>query len=494
MVARRNGFSGDGLTHLAVAGAVKGADLALRVPVVRDFFLDKLVQHLGTSYDKCEPNSVQLRHVRWWGQRLRPFLDRLIRERPVAARAILRFVGTWIEDVYRRTRAQDAGRVTPCTVVIEPTDRCNLRCPGCYAKSSADGCDLPYERLADIVEQVIGMGVTLVTISGGEPFLRERCDRALTRVAARFSSRGFLVYTNGTLIDAEVADHMERVGNIFPAISVEGFEHQTDARRGKGIYEQNRRARRLLAERGLMTGFSVTVTRENAESVCTDPFLAQRIEEGDLFGWFFLLQPIGRSPRPDLMVTAEQRAMLRETIWRWRREERPIFLGDFWNDGPLVGGCIAGGRYYFHIYANGDISPCVFAPVVCGNVFEIIEGRSPYASLDDFVQRHPAFVAYRDEQKRIGDRSRPCLLIDHPEAFRRIFAGGECRPAKNMTNGYVDGPIARAIDVAARDWAAMARRLPPLPAEREALWSEPVSASGAVRSVRDKRRRRRVES
>ena len=90
-----------------------------------------------------------------------------------------------------------------------------------------------------------------------------------------------------------------------------------------------------------------------------------RIADGDLFGWFFLLQPIGRSPRPDLMVSPEQRLLLRSSIRRWRNTRRPIFLGDFWNDGPLVGGCLAGGRYYFHVYANGDISPCVFAPVAC---------------------------------------------------------------------------------------------------------------------------------
>jgi hypothetical protein len=167
------------------------------------------------------------------------------------------------------------------------------------------------------------------------------------------------------------------------------------------------------------------------------------------------------------MVTSEQRAMLRETIYRWRAERRPILLGDFWNDGPLVGGCIAGGRYYLHIYANGDISPCVFSPVACGNVFDIIEGRSEYASLSEFVQKHPAFRAFRDEQGKIADRTRPCLLIDHPEAFRRICRAGGCRPAKNMPEGYLDGPIARQIDEVADEWRRKAEHLPPLlPGER----------------------------
>jgi len=456
------------LAYLALSAAVKGADIGLQVPPIRNFFLNRLLQHLAETHQACEEDPEKLMHDQWFARHLKSFLDRLLAERPAAARAILRFIATWSYDVRRRTDAYHHGAATPCTVVLEPTDRCNLNCPGCYARSTRDGCDVPYEQMEQIVEQVIGMGVTLVTISGGEPFLRERADRTLTRLGERFPDRGFLVYTNGTLIDESIADRLARVGNIFPAISVEGFEHETDARRGRGIYGKDRLARRLLAERGVMCGFSATVTRRNCEAICSDRFIEMRIDEGDMFGWFFLLMPIGRSPRPDLMVTAEQRALLRETVYRWREEDRPIFLGDFWNDGPLVGGCIAGGRYYFHIYANGDISPCVFAPVACGNIFDIIAGKSPYASLNDFVQRHPVFRAFRQEQTRITDRSRPCLLVDNPEAFRRIYKLPGCRPAKNMSEGYVDGEIARHIDRAAREWADLVPHLPPLPAEREA--------------------------
>ena len=456
------------LSNLSVSATVRGADLALRIPRLRDAFIDALLERLSATYESKEPDRVKLMHQRWLGEHLAAFLHRLTTERPAAARAILRFLGAWIVDMSRRAEAQGAQRVAPCTVVIEPTDRCNLRCPGCYAKSTGDGSDLEFERLAEIVEQVVQMGVTLVTISGGEPFLRERKDRALSRLAERFGDRGFLVYTNGTLIDEPVADRLGRLGNIFPAISVEGFEHQTDARRGRGIYQENRRARQMLAARGVMAGFSATVTRENAEAIASDDFIDLRIEEGDMFGWFFLLQPIGRAPRPDLMVTAQQRAMLREAVYRWRRQNRPIFLGDFWNDGHLVGGCIAGGRYYFHLYANGDISPCVFAPVACGNIFDIIQGKSPYKSLEDFVQRHPLFVAFREAQEQIKDRNRPCLLIDHPEVFRRLCSAPDCRPAKNMAAGYLDGEIARHLDRVAAEWERFSAALPPLPAELEA--------------------------
>jgi MoaA/NifB/PqqE/SkfB family radical SAM enzyme len=447
--------------HTAVIlGVVKAAELSLHVSTQGNFFVERLLQALDRAIDENGHDPEIRAHILGFGAHLKAFLLRVASERPAAARAILRFLGTYVQDVYRRTRSQDTGIAAPGTVVIEPTDRCNLRCPGCYAKSSSDGSDLPFDRMVEIVQQVIYMGVSLITISGGEPFLRERADRTISRLAGRFPNHGFLVYTNGTMIDEAVAVRLGKLGNIFPAISVEGFEHQTDARRGQGTATTNRLVRELLARHGVMTGFSAAVTRDNAEAIASDDFIHQRIAEGDMFGWFFLMQPIGRAPRPDLMVTARQRALLREAILRWRQADLPIFLGDFWNDGPLVGGCIAGGRSYLHIYANGDISPCVFAPVASGNIFDIIAGRSEYSSLNDFVQRNPVFVAYREEQAKIKDRKRPCLLIDHPEAFRRIAEVNGCRPAKNMPLGYLDGDIARAIDLAAAEWRHVAPTLP----------------------------------
>lgn len=440
------------LADCAAGVATRAAGWSLRVPALRNYFLDRLFSSLAAAQADGNPEPEAEEEVRILAPQLRCFIDRLIQQRPAAARAIVRFVGTWVSDCRRRHRGKRAGRAAPATVVIEPTDRCNLNCPGCYANSLSSGNDLPYEALETIVDQVVDMGVTLITISGGEPMLREKEDQVLTRLARKHPNRGLLVYTNGTLIDEEIADRLAKVGNVFPAISVEGFEHQTDQRRGRGIYEQNRRARRLLAERGVMCGFSATITSENAEAICTDEFMDLRIAEGDLFGWFFLMQPIGRNPRMELMVSPEQRALLRQAVRRWRQQKRPIFLGDFWNDGPLVGGCIAGGRYYFHVYANGDISPCVFSPISCGNVLDIDAGKTEYADLADFVDRNPVFAAYRREQSHITDRARPCLLIDHPESFRRVCCQGGWKPAKNMAEGYLDGQIADELDTRASAW------------------------------------------
>ncbi len=68
------------------------------------------------------------------------------------------------------------------------------------------------------------------------------------------------------------------------------------------------------------------------------------------------------------MSTPEQRDRLRKFVHEHVRDTKPIFIGDFWNDGPYVGGCMAGGRSYLHINCKGDVEPCVFVHFAVDNV------------------------------------------------------------------------------------------------------------------------------
>ena len=62
---------------------------------------------------------------------------------------------------------------------------------------------------------------------------------------------------------------------------------------------------------------------------------------------------------------------------------------DFQNDAEFVGGCIAGGRRYLHINANGDIDPCVFIHYSDSNIRE--------KTLLEALQS-PMMMAYHDGQ------------------------------------------------------------------------------------------------
>ena len=75
----------------------------------------------------------------------------------------------------------------------------------------------------------------------------------------------------------------------------------------------------------------------------------------------------------DLLPTKEQREYMYHRVREIRgfTGGKQIFAFDFQNDGEYVGGCIAGGRNYFHINANGDAEPCVFIHYSSANIKEV---------------------------------------------------------------------------------------------------------------------------
>ena len=93
------------------------------------------------------------------------------------------------------------------------------------------------------------------------------------------------------------------------------------------------------------------------------------IREGALFVWFFHYMPVGNDASIELLPTPEQRKGMYERIRRYR-ETKPLFAMDFQNDAEFVGGCIAGGKRYLHINANGDVDPCVFIHYSDSNIRE----------------------------------------------------------------------------------------------------------------------------
>ena len=93
------------------------------------------------------------------------------------------------------------------------------------------------------------------------------------------------------------------------------------------------------------------------------------VDCGALFAWFFHYMPVGNDASPELLLTPDQREKMYRAI-RQYRSTKAIFTLDFQNDAEFVHGCIAGGRHYLHINANGDAEPCVFIHYSNGNIHE----------------------------------------------------------------------------------------------------------------------------
>jgi MoaA/NifB/PqqE/SkfB family radical SAM enzyme len=223
----------------------------------------------------------------------------------------------------------------------------------------------------------------------------------------------FLTYTNGTLLDQQTVDALARLGNVAPGISVEGWRESTDGRRGPGVYDKVLAATERLKRAGLLFGVSVTYTRENVAEVTSQEFVSHWIDQGAIFGWYFMFMPVGKDPLLELVPTPEQRLVCGRRIESLRRR-LPIFLADFWNDGPASAGCLAA-RTYLHILNSGQIEPCVFAHFGLDNIRDksIVEAvNSPFFKA---IRRQ---FPYNEQ----GNLRRPCMIVDNPLVLRKAVA------------------------------------------------------------------------
>jgi radical SAM protein with 4Fe4S-binding SPASM domain len=232
---------------------------------------------------------------------------------------------------------------------------------------------------------------------------------------------------------------MGRLGNVSPALSIEGMKERTDARRGDGVFDRVLAAMALLRKEGVIIGISLTATRENADEILSDEVVETFFEGiGASYAFVFHYMPIGRSFTLDLMMTPEQRLRLFERVW-WLVRNRHIFIADFWNSATATNGCLAAGRAggYFYVNWNGDVSPCVFFPYSPVNVRDVFARGG---TLDD-VWAQPFFADIRRWQRDYGYRESnepcpdcgnwlaPCIIRDHHADFMELVRRHEPAPA-----------------------------------------------------------------
>lgn len=318
----------------------------------------------------------------------------------------------------------------PAFLTISPTKKCNLFCKGCYASSSAGNAEtLKYEVFDRVIKEKKDLwGSHFTVISGGEPLLYRDGNRTLFNILEDNQDVYFMMYTNSTLITKETARRMADLGNITPAISVEGFERETDNRRGKGVFKKIMQAMDNLVEFGVPFGISATATRENVDVIISPEFADFYFrQKGAIYGWIFQYMPIGRSYTIDLMITPEQRLELFKSEQRMIRESN-LFLVDFWNGGPYALGCISAGRPggYFYIDWNGNMAPCAFFPYYLSNVYDLYkENRTLndvlFSPFFESIRKWQNSYGYAQPPEKVDNLITPCIIRDHYGEARKVL-------------------------------------------------------------------------
>ena len=320
------------------------------------------------------------------------------------------------------------GLDAPICLTWELTYACNLQCVHCLSSSGRrDPRELTTEECEAVIDELQRMQVFYINIGGGEPTIRKDFWHLVHYavdhgVGVKFS-------TNGSGIDAEVAEQLAESDYVDVQISIDGADADTDDHvRGEGSFVTAVQAMEHLQAAGF-EGFkiSVVMTRHNIPQV--DEFKAM----ADHYGAQLRLtrfRPSGRGA--DSWEALHPTDQQQRELYHWLMDHPDVLTGDS----------------FFHLSALGEALPglnlCGAGRVVClidpvGDVY-----ACPFVLHDEFlagsVRDDGGFQKVWQESDLFTELREPqsagaCASCGHFDACQ-----GGCMAAKFFTGIPLDGP------------------------------------------------------
>jgi MoaA/NifB/PqqE/SkfB family radical SAM enzyme len=255
-----------------------------------------------------------------------------------------------------RKKLELEGLHVPPVLVISVTSKCNLHCEGCYhqalrAKSDAEMSD---ERLDRLIDEAKALGISFIVLAGGEPLLRPN----ILDISKKTPEILFLMFTNGLLLNDQVLERIASNKNIVPLLSLEGYQIDTDGRRGTGVYNQLLKSIGKLKNKGLFWGASLTMTRTNFDEVTDDAFIEQLVDSGCKLFMLVEYTPVIAGTQ-DWVLSEEQKSKVIGKRNVFRKKYSAMFIALPWDEDE-IGGCLSAGRGFIHVSAEGNVEPCPF--------------------------------------------------------------------------------------------------------------------------------------
>ncbi len=329
----------------------------------------------------------------------------------------------------------------PAHPVWEMTTACNLHCIHCHASGGKPaGDELSTAEGKRLLEQLAAVSeFRMMAYTGGEPLVREDVFELL----AYSQALGFTntMATNATLIDDAVARDLARYGLVIAAVSLDSPDPAThDYVRGRaGAFEEALRGMRALRRAGILLHINITAMEYNLEQLEALIPLIDELGAGILL--MYQLVPVGRGRRigeAALDLGANER-LIRTMAHAQRSSQaimEPVAGPQYWafllQQAGIQGGlrlrlaeavfhgCSAG-RGFVYVKPNGEVWPCPFVEVSCGNV-----RRTPF---QDIWAGSPVFADLRQREARLEGRCGEC-------EYRRLCGGCRGR-AWAVTGNYM---------------------------------------------------------
>ncbi len=291
----------------------------------------------------------------------------------------------------------------PFVIHLDLTYRCHQRCLHCYLpeawrRGQSPGPELTTSQVKRVLDQLAEAGTFLLSLSGGEVFLRP--DLLPILEYARAKNFSISLMTTGTLgVNRDTLRFLQELGlngllltlfSLNPAV----HDHLTGMPGSWAVLQDTIREARAA---GLLVVFNCVAMRPNVGEVKAIKNFAQ--QEGIPVRLDAKLTPRwdGAPHRPGLALTPEeQKNLYKEVDLKSNEPRERVTTG--W--GPDVRGCGAG-EYLGYITPSGDLWPCIEIPMVCGRLLE-------KSSFRELWETSPRLQEVREVQERLVDDQRLC--------------------------------------------------------------------------------------
>jgi nif11-class peptide radical SAM maturase 3 len=177
--------------------------------------------------------------------------------------------------------------------VWEITLKCNLACQHCGSRAGHTRTkELSTAEALDLVKQMAEVGITEVTIIGGEAFLRPDW----LEIAQAITKAGMLcgMTTGGYGITLDTAHKMKEDGINVVSVSIDGLEATHDRIRGrKGSWQWAFKTMSHLKQAGIPFGCNTQINRLSAPEF---PRIYEHLRDAGIFAWQIQLTvPMGNA-------------------------------------------------------------------------------------------------------------------------------------------------------------------------------------------------------
>ncbi|MBI3445700.1 MAG: heme d1 biosynthesis radical SAM protein NirJ [Magnetospirillum sp.] len=297
---------------------------------------------------------------------------------------------------------------------------CNLTSKHCYSISADKDFagELSTPEVFEVMKDLKAFRVPVLILSGGEPLLRPD----IFDIAIRAKEMGFYtaLSSNGTLIDAAIADRIAEIGFDYVGISIDGIGPTHDRFRARqGAFAESISGIRHCVKRDVKVGLRFTMTMDNAAEM---PQVVELMEsEGVAKFYFSHLNYAGRGNKnrlDDATIQITRNAMdsLFDIAWSHAEagREREFVTGNNDADGPYFLGWVQR-----HHPAKADHIKAKLGQWG-GNASGI-----NVANIDNLGEVHPDTMWWHHKLGNV--RNRPFSAI-WPDTSDALMAGLKTRP------------------------------------------------------------------